>query len=122
MWDIVYYLVVVIVLAGLVVAGAFAARAYMSGTPPTAAFAALFAPKPYPRVDVVEQTNLDGRRRLILIRRDDVEHLIMTGGPVDMVIETGIAPKDRPSADIVEVPAPSFTRAPRTKTQAATDG
>ncbi len=26
----------------------------------------------------------------MLIRRDNVEHLIMTGGPVDVVIETGI--------------------------------
>jgi hypothetical protein len=42
------------------------------------------------RVGVVESTSLDGRRRLLLIRRDNVEHLIMTGGPVDVVIETGI--------------------------------
>lgn len=42
------------------------------------------------RVGLVESTSLDGRRRLVLIRRDNVEHLIMTGGPVDMVIETGI--------------------------------
>ena len=35
----------------------------------------------------------------MLIRRDDVEHLIMTGGPVDVVIETGIAPPaPRPAA------------------------
>jgi hypothetical protein len=26
----------------------------------------------------------------VLVRRDNVEHLIMTGGPVDVVIETGI--------------------------------
>jgi flagellar protein FliO/FliZ len=42
------------------------------------------------RVGVVESTSVDGRRRLLLIRRDNVEHLIMTGGPVDVVIETGI--------------------------------
>lgn len=42
------------------------------------------------RVGVVQAANLDGRRRLVLIRRDNVEHLIMTGGPVDVVIETGI--------------------------------
>ena len=42
------------------------------------------------RVGLVESTALDGRRRLVLIRRDNVEHLIMTGGPVDVVIETGI--------------------------------
>jgi flagellar protein FliO/FliZ len=42
------------------------------------------------RLGLVETASIDGRRKLLLIRRDDVEHLIMTGGPVDMVIETGI--------------------------------
>jgi flagellar protein FliO/FliZ len=42
------------------------------------------------RLGVVEAANVDGRRKLILLRRDDTEHLIMTGGPVDVVIETGI--------------------------------
>jgi hypothetical protein len=43
----------------------------------------------------MEQASVDRMRRLVLIRRDDVEHLIMTGGPVDVVIETGIAaPRD----------------------------
>lgn len=42
------------------------------------------------RLGLVETTALDGRRRLILVRRDNVEHLIMTGGPIDVVIETGI--------------------------------
>ncbi|MEO0731028.1 MAG: flagellar biosynthesis protein FliO, partial [Pseudomonadota bacterium] len=30
------------------------------------------------------------RRKLVLIRRDQTEHLIMTGGPVDVLVETGI--------------------------------
>ncbi len=60
------------------------------GKGPAQAVSGLFAPKPERRLSVTEQFNLDGRRRLILVRRDDVEHLIMTGGPVDMVIETGI--------------------------------
>lgn len=42
------------------------------------------------RLGVVEAASIDGRRRLILLRRDDVEHLIMTGGPVDVLIESGI--------------------------------
>jgi len=42
------------------------------------------------RLGVVDQAAVDGRRRLILIRRDNVEHLVMTGGPIDIVIETGI--------------------------------
>lgn len=90
MWDVLYYLAIVLFLAVAMIAGAFAVRAYLGGTGPMDAFGALFGPKPERRVYVVEQSNLDGRRRLILIRRDDVEHLIMTGGPVDMVIETGI--------------------------------
>ena len=42
------------------------------------------------RVMVVDTANVDGRRQVVIIRRDNVEHLIMTGGPVDVVIETGI--------------------------------
>ena len=42
------------------------------------------------RLGVVEAAAVDGRRKLILLRRDNIEHLIMTGGPVDMLIESGI--------------------------------
>jgi len=42
------------------------------------------------RLGVVETAWVDQRRKLVLIRRDDVEHLIIIGGPVDMVVETGI--------------------------------
>ena len=50
------------------------------------------------RLGVLEQTSVDGRRKLVLIRRDDVEHLIMTGGPVDVVVETGILPQSAAGA------------------------
>jgi flagellar protein FliO/FliZ len=50
----------------------------------------LFGPRPEKRLGYVEQMAIDGRRRLVLVRRDDVEHLILTGGPVDVVVETGI--------------------------------
>jgi len=42
------------------------------------------------RLGVVDQASVDGRRRLVLVRRDGVEHLLMTGGAIDIVIETGI--------------------------------
>ena len=45
------------------------------------------------RLGVVETAIID-QTRLVLVRRDDVEHLIIVGGPVDMVVETGI--KGRP--------------------------
>lgn len=91
MLDVFVYLAVVMALAVFMIVGAFLLRTFLAGGSPKEAVGRLFAPKPNPRVHVVEQYNVDNRRRLVLIRRDDVEHLIMTGGPVDVVIETGIA-------------------------------
>ena len=42
------------------------------------------------RVHIVEVTQLDTRRRLVLVRRDDCEHLILLGNDREQVIETGI--------------------------------
>jgi hypothetical protein len=42
------------------------------------------------RLTVIDAVVLDPKRRLILVRRDDVEHLILTGGPQDLVVESGI--------------------------------
>lgn len=43
------------------------------------------------RLGVVEVTPLDGRRRMILVRRDDTEHLILVSPTSEVVIETGIS-------------------------------
>lgn len=43
-----------------------------------------------PRLAVVDAASVDGRRRLVLIRRDNVEHLVMIGGPTDVLIEPNI--------------------------------
>ncbi|MFC0241576.1 flagellar biosynthetic protein FliO [Rhodopseudomonas telluris] len=43
-----------------------------------------------PRLAVIDAAAVDGRRRLVLVRRDNVEHLLMIGGPSDIVIETSI--------------------------------
>lgn len=43
-----------------------------------------------PRLAVIEAGSVDGRRRLVLIRRDNVEHLLMIGGPTDIVVEQNI--------------------------------
>ncbi|EJC79510.1 ATP-dependent exonuclase V beta subunit, helicase and exonuclease domain-containing [Rhizobium leguminosarum bv. trifolii WSM2297] len=43
-----------------------------------------------PRLQVLDAAAVDTRRRLVLVRRDDVEHLIMIGGPSDIVIESRI--------------------------------
>jgi flagellar protein FliO/FliZ len=43
-----------------------------------------------PRLAVIDQAAVDGRRRLVLIRRDNVEHLLIIGGPTDVVVEQNI--------------------------------
>lgn len=43
-----------------------------------------------PRLAVIDAASVDGRRRLVLIRRDNIEHLLMIGGPTDVVVEQNI--------------------------------
>ncbi len=43
-----------------------------------------------PRLAVIDTAAVDGRRKLVIIRRDNVEHLLMVGGPTDVVVETNI--------------------------------
>lgn len=42
------------------------------------------------RLQVVDQVQVDAKRQLLIVRRDNVEHVILTGGPQDLVIENGI--------------------------------
>ncbi len=51
------------------------------------------------RLSLVEVTPLDARRRLVLVRRDGVEHLLLLGTERDLVIESGItvAPRTFPT-------------------------
>ncbi|GAA3095124.1 flagellar biosynthetic protein FliO [Rhizobium viscosum] len=46
-----------------------------------------------PRLQVLDAAAVDARRRLVLVRRDNVEHLVMIGGPTDIVIESRILPE-----------------------------
>jgi hypothetical protein len=66
-----------------------------------------------PRLAVIDAATVDGRRRLVLIRRDNVEHLLMIGGPTDVVVEPNIvrvvgaqreAPPVRPPAATETLP------------------
>jgi len=43
-----------------------------------------------PRLAVLDSAAVDGRRKLVIIRRDNVEHLLMIGGATDVVVETNI--------------------------------
>ena len=43
-----------------------------------------------PRLGTVDAFDLDRQRQLVIVRRDNVEHLLMIGGPNDIVIESEI--------------------------------
>ncbi|GHD61007.1 hypothetical protein GCM10017083_47810 [Thalassobaculum fulvum] len=49
------------------------------------------------RLAVVEARSLGARHRLVLVRRDDVEHLLLIGPDRDTVVESGMPA--RPSFD-----------------------
>lgn len=49
------------------------------------------------RLTVVDQVAIDQKRQLIIVRRDNVEHLILVGGAQDLVVESGIA-TEKPAA------------------------
>lgn len=57
-----------------------------------------------PRLAVIDAAAVDGRRRLVLIRRDNVEHLLLIGGPADVVVEQNIV-RAVPVAPPREIPA-----------------
>ena len=90
-----------------------------------------------PRLAVVDAAPVDGRRRLVLVRRDNVEHLLMIGGPTDIVVEENIvravpvtAPRDMPvprtpgaveAASAARPPADEWTPDPRSQSEAPRD-
>ena len=43
-----------------------------------------------PRLGIVDIYELDRQRQLILLRRDNVEHLLLVGGPNDVVVERNV--------------------------------
>src|ERR1700682_5361316 len=56
-----------------------------------------------PRLAVLDSAIVDARRRLVLIRRDNVEHLILIGGPTDA---GGGGKMDRAQSAVAPSPAP----------------
>jgi flagellar protein FliO/FliZ len=57
------------------------------------------------RLSVVETLMIGQRQRLLLVRRDDVEHLIVIGSDGTHVVESGIAPRSPVTLAPVEQPA-----------------
>jgi flagellar protein FliO/FliZ len=85
-----WFLIGLVIVVGLICATVWLARrfgAQRRGGTPTRGRQAHLA--------VIATAAIDGRRRLILIRRDNTEHLMMVGGPTDVVIESNIVPAAR---------------------------
>jgi len=79
-----FFLAFLIVL-GLIAATAWAVRRFGAGRLGAASLRGR-----QPRLAVIDYASVDARRRLILVRRDNVEHLLMIGGPTDVVVESAI--------------------------------
>ena len=76
-----------------------------------------------PRLSVVEVRALDSRRKLVLLRRDGSEHLVLLGPNQDLLLESGITPP-REAAQPVSLASagaasPDFAETTTTKITAA---
>jgi len=67
------------------------------------------------RLMVVESVQIDARHKVTILRRDNVEHVIMTGGAQDVVLESGI-PVEKIG---LRRPAPAQAAAPQPQPQPA---
>ncbi len=56
---------------------------------------------------MVDAAAVDGRRRLVIVRRDNVEHLLMIGGPTDVLVEANIVRAAGAAREKIE---PTMTR------------
>lgn len=69
------------------------------------------------RLAVMDATAIDTHRRLVLVRRDDVEHLILIGGATDLVVERDIkliqARRPNPAGESAQGLQPLPPSAPR---------
>jgi flagellar protein FliO/FliZ len=66
------------------------------------------------RISIIESTSVDRDRRLVLVGRDNIELLLLIGGPTDLVIETNVigalvVPRD---AQVTRPPAPTMLPQP----------
>jgi flagellar protein FliO/FliZ len=78
------------------------------------------------RLAVIEVIPVDTKRRLVLLRRDDTEHLVMMGPHGDMVVERNIGPGFEAllDNDIASVTSPrngSTSAVPSDETSGMTD-
>src|SRR4029077_1536136 len=80
-----------------------------------------------PRLAVIDAAAVDGRPRLVLVRREQIEPLPMIGGPTDIVVEPNIV-RAMPGRDQMPPrpglagPEPQLRTAPVPEAQGWSDG
>ena len=72
-----------------------------------------------PRLGLVDAFSLDGQRQLVLVRRDNVEHLVMIGGPNDVLVESQINRAVAPARESNQASPLLGPSAPVRRTEAA---
>lgn len=80
------FLVALVFVLGLI--GLLAVAAKRAGFSPRATRP---SPDGLKRLSIVEVMAIDAKRRLILVRRDDREHLVLLGADRDLLVETDVA-------------------------------
>jgi flagellar protein FliO/FliZ len=58
--------------------------------------AAAMLPPEKRRLKIIEILPLDARRKAVLLRRDDCEHLVILGAASETVVESGIVKNEKP--------------------------
>jgi flagellar biogenesis protein FliO len=76
------------------------------------------------RLAVIDSIAIDNKRQAVIVRRDEIEHLIVIGGPNDLVVESGFAapamhqvqraPRRKPEASPLVAPEPVAPARPTT--------
>ncbi|MGV6871557.1 hypothetical protein ACUSIJ_02540 [Pseudochelatococcus sp. B33] len=62
----------------------------ITGNRPRLGYASSSARHRQQRLGVIDAVDIDAHRQLLLLRRDNVEHLVLIGGPNDLLVESGI--------------------------------
>ena len=87
--DFARYFGALLLVLGLVGAAGLAARRFGLGS--------LVKPATSRRLSIIESLMIGPRQRLLIVRRDGVEHLVMSGPDGTSVIESGIAVAPMPA-------------------------
>ncbi|MBI3452163.1 MAG: flagellar biosynthetic protein FliO [Rhodospirillales bacterium] len=86
-WGLLLRLIVALaIVLALIAAATWVARRYVAG----GALGALGGKRR--RLAILEMLAVDSRSRLLLVRRDDAEHLLLVGPAGALLVETGIRP------------------------------